>query len=272
MERRNYYSVAEVMAMFGVDEDTARQLTYDRRTTQGRLAGRILNDAVTNADLSQGFQSAVRNVPGPIRQDGSLMYTPDQYEAWHKEEEIDADERSAFDTTSTDEDGYLLRQSIFVNADVPTSSTNYSRPRTVAASFDESRNVMTVVFRDGTFYNYYEVTRSEWDAFRASYSKGSPWLNRGFPNGKQQTDGLFIGKPRGPADVSNVAPEIKAALYRIARTQQIIHRPKAGRTTITSTHSNKTYLNKAQQKKYTKNPNTVGVNPNRNAGKASKKR
>jgi hypothetical protein len=35
---------------------------------------------------------------------------------------------------------------------------------------------MTVVFRDGTFYNYYQVTPGEWEAFHASYSKVSRGL------------------------------------------------------------------------------------------------
>jgi hypothetical protein len=109
--------------------------------------------------------------------------------------------------------------------DVPTSSTNYARPRTVAAGYDPSRQTMTVVFRDGTFYNYYEVSAQEWQAFSASYSKGSPWLNRGFPNGRQKTDGLFVSKPRGYADVSQVDPLIREQLYRVSRATQVSVRP-----------------------------------------------
>ena len=107
----------------------------------------------------------------------------------------------------------------FTDSQVPTSSTDYSRPRTVAAGYDPDRSTMTVVFRDGTFYNYYEVSESEWFAFRASISKGNPWLNR--KNKNQASDGLFVGKPRGYADVSNVSPQIREALYRVSRTQQV---------------------------------------------------
>lgn len=109
--------------------------------------------------------------------------------------------------------------------DVPTSSTNYSRPRTVAAGYDPSRNTMTVVFRDGTFYNYYEVSPQEWQAFSASYSKGSPWLNRGYAKGRQKTDGLFVRKPRGYADVSQIDPRIREQLYRVSRATQVNVRP-----------------------------------------------
>lgn len=119
--------------------------------------------------------------------------------------------------------------------DIHTSSTNYSRPRTVAAGYDESKMTMTVVFRDGTFYNYYEVSPQEWAAFYASYSKGSPWLNRGFAKGKngkpprQTQDGLFVRKPRGYADVSQIDPRVLEQLYRVARANQISTRPSSRR-------------------------------------------
>lgn len=115
--------------------------------------------------------------------------------------------------------------------ETPTSSTDASRPRTVAAGYREyagSRKggqaglgKMTVMFRDGTLYNYYDVTPGEWQNFRASISKGSPWLNKGFPNGKQQVDGLFINKPRGPANMANVDPDVLESIYLVAREAQV---------------------------------------------------
>jgi hypothetical protein len=113
--------------------------------------------------------------------------------------------------------------------DVPTSSTDYSRPRTVAAGYDPKSKTMTVVFRDGTFYNYYEVTPGEWTNFSSSFSKGKPWLNKGFTNGLQQSDGLFISKPRGPADASSIDPAVLSQLYRVARTQQLAKKPLESR-------------------------------------------
>jgi hypothetical protein len=114
--------------------------------------------------------------------------------------------------------------------DIPTSSINPGRPRTVAAGYDPKTKTMTVVFRDGTFYNYYDVTPGEWLNFSASYSKGKPWLNKGFPNGKQKFDGLFIGKPHGPADVGAIDPIVREMLYRVARSQQIFKKPRPART------------------------------------------
>lgn len=115
----------------------------------------------------------------------------------------------------------------FDQTEIPTSTTDYSRPRTVAAGYDAERQTMTVVFRDGTFYNYYEVTRSEWLAFRASISKGNPWLNR--RNKNQGFDGLFLSKPRGVADVNSISPQVRELLYRVARSQQVYKSDKLGK-------------------------------------------
>ena len=93
--------------------------------------------------------------------------------------------------------------------DVPTSTTNVSRPRTVAAGYDEQRNVLTVVFRDGTIWNYDNVTKGEWLNFQASISKGRPWIN-------EKVFGMGY-----PADLSNVDPRVTAALYTAARTAQL---------------------------------------------------
>lgn len=141
-------------------------------------------------------------------------------------------QRSAEYDRSAEEDARFLDEEITslgatVLTDVPTSSTNYSRPRTVAAGWDPATNTMTVVFRDGTFYNYYEVTLGEWEAFHASFSKGAPWLNRGFSNGKQTADGLFINKPRGYADVSSLPANVQEQLYRVARANQLVKQPKS---------------------------------------------
>ena len=113
---------------------------------------------------------------------------------------------------------------------VPTSSTNPSRPRTVAAGYDPKTKTMTVVFRDGTFYNYYEVTPGEWLNFSTSYSKGKPWLNKGFANGRQAYDGLFISKPHGVADAGQIDPAVREQLYRVARSQQLYRKPRPAKT------------------------------------------
>ena len=129
--------------------------------------------------------------------------------------------------------------------DIPTSSINAARPRTVAAGYDEARQVLTVVFRDGTLWNYYQVTPGEWQTFHSSISKGRPWLNAGGP---------FTKKPNGPADMTGIDPAVQAQLYNFARKMQIMHatkyRYKGQRTTTYKTKAGtqtKTYVTKAKR-------------------------
>lgn len=93
---------------------------------------------------------------------------------------------------------------------VPTNTINPDRPRTVAAGYDKTRQVLTVVFRDGTFYNYYNVDYREWQAFRMSRSKGRYILAH-----------LNI-KDRGYADAQAVPVTVRAALYNVMRVGQIV--------------------------------------------------
>lgn len=93
--------------------------------------------------------------------------------------------------------------------DIPTSSLNASRPRTVAAGYDASRKILTVVFRDGTVWNYSGVTEGEWQNFHSSISKGRPWINN-------QVFG--VGEP---ADLTTLDAPIQASIYNAARRAQI---------------------------------------------------
>jgi hypothetical protein len=199
-------NLSRLMSDFSQDvQSITPNLTVDLRTTEGKQAARIATDQLTEADA--GYLGA------------GTYYNPQSY---------DVSQTAAPDIVSTVGDN-----SAFVDKDVPTSSTNYSRPRTVAAGYDPERKTMTVVFRDGTFYNYYEVTEAEWLSFKSSYSKGRPWLNRASKT--QSSDGLFISKPRGDAgDMQSVSPEIREALYRVIRTQQQRNPTKVGRTKQTA--------------------------------------
>jgi hypothetical protein len=201
-----YPSRQEIDALLGplLSGDLAG-LRVDRRKLYGKQAGRIFNDVLNENDVANGYTESGK------------FYNPNSYD---------------ISQTATDEDIENAKGSApaFIEWDIPTSSTDYSRPRTVAAGYDEDRRTMSVVFRDGTFYNYYDVSPGEWQSFHASYSKGKPWLNR--KNSQQAADGLFINKPRGDAgDLEAIDPRIREALYRVARTQQQKIKPKAGRST-----------------------------------------
>jgi hypothetical protein len=146
--------------------------------------------------------------------------------------------------------------------DVPTSTTNVKKPRTVAAGYDESRRILTVVFRDGTIWNYDNVTPGEWQNFHASISKGKPWIN----------DQLF-GKG-DLADMTNLDPRVQEALYTAARTAQLQFQSnrsyrapnqKKGTPAVTK-KLGKTGTLKAQRSLRARTPKKGGANPS-NGGK-----
>jgi hypothetical protein len=56
--------------------------------------------------------------------------------------------------------------------EAPTWTSNPVRPRTIAAGYDPEDKKLTVVFRDGTVYNYYDVPPAIWNRFHTMHSKG----------------------------------------------------------------------------------------------------
>lgn len=63
-------------------------------------------------------------------------------------------------------------QTIAANNMRVTTSSNPKRPRTLKAGYDQKTQTMTVVFRDGTWWNYYEVPSYMWQGFILAESKG----------------------------------------------------------------------------------------------------
>jgi hypothetical protein len=107
-------------------------------------------------------------------------------------------------------------------SEIPTSSSYTSRPRTVAAAykpdFSANQGTLTVVFRDGTYYNYYDVRDTEWELFKGNLSKG-PMLNPATKN--NPVPGFLMAKPRGEADVTNVDADVMEMLHRTAQVSQL---------------------------------------------------
>jgi len=64
-----------------------------------------------------------------------------------------------------------------------TSTTNPRRPRTIAAGYDANKQIMTVVFRDNTWWNYYGVPADVWEKFTQAHSKGEFLKDYGFDSG-----------------------------------------------------------------------------------------
>jgi hypothetical protein len=72
-----------------------------------------------------------------------------------------------------------------------TGSTNPTKPRTLKAGYDHSTGTLTVVFRDGTWWEYHGVSPDMWQEFRAADSKGR----------FMRASGLDSWGDMGPADV-----------------------------------------------------------------------
>lgn len=125
----------------------------------------------------------------------------------------------------------------------PTATSNPKRPRTVAAGYDRERRTLTLVFRDGTFYNYYEVSPQMWSTFKSLPSKGA-YIKR-----------YLDKKPRGEAEMSYVTKNAQELLYRVSRVNQILYQ------------GNEMYRPRRQPKlesrlpKPGKNPSRGGTNP-----------
>jgi len=125
----------------------------------------------------------------------------------------------------------------------PTSTSNPKRPRTVAAGYDKERQVLTLVFRDGTFYNYYDVSANMWQTFKSLPSKGK-YIKR-----------YLDAKPRGEASMAYVSKNAQELVYRVSRTNQILYQ------------GNESYRPRRQPKlesrlpKPGKNPSKNGTNP-----------
>jgi hypothetical protein len=107
---------------------------------------------------------------------------------------------------------------------VPTTSTNFKRPYTVAAGWEryprqsgaglDNLGTLTTLFRDGTLWNYYNVDRSFWIKFKDAISKGE-YINKNSPNPQ-----LTLNYINGPADTSQVSESTRALIYTVARTSQ----------------------------------------------------
>jgi hypothetical protein len=151
--------------------------------------------------------------------------------------------------------------------DVPTSSTNVKKPRTVAAGYDAARGVLTVMFRDGTLWNYYNISKDEWIKFHSAISKGNPYINR-----------EFLSKPQGLADLSGISDDFLSQLQLMARSSQF--RYKSRRATL-DPYGKKIYgVVGAAQSKSQLNPRSAssralakgkGVNPSK-GGKPPKRK
>jgi hypothetical protein len=107
----------------------------------------------------------------------------------------------------------------------PTSSTNPDRPRTVGAGYDPAERKLTVIFRDGTYYNYFNISNLEWSNFKKARSKGRFILEH-----------FDKQKPRGYASVNGGVEDrhARAVAYRFLRTGQFMREGFTGKQSTSS--------------------------------------
>lgn len=141
-----------------------------------------------------------------------------QYNMWNGYDFSDAVKSGQIRTHLTDPTGDyspVIFSEEVSEVQLPTSSTfskahnNMGRPRTVAAAYSPNKFVMTIIFRDGTFYNYYAVTYNEWLQFKGAQSKGAVLLQENWKS-----------KVRGPADMSEIDESVRVALAGAAGLAQ----------------------------------------------------
>lgn len=100
--------------------------------------------------------------------------------------------------------------------EVPTATTNPTRPRTIAAAYERGSKKLTVMFLDRTLYNYYNVSLEEWNDFKASPSKGRYILDH------------LDAKTRGFADLTDMPEEVRLYAGNLARAAQLNEARKSG--------------------------------------------
>jgi len=94
-----------------------------------------------------------------------------------------------------------------------TSSINPERPRTLKAGYDYGTNTMTVIFRDGTWWEYREVPMDVWEEFKAAPSKGRFLRN----------SGLDSWGDMGPANVNKMPRHRRVQMNEISAIQKFLN-------------------------------------------------
>jgi len=93
-----------------------------------------------------------------------------------------------------------------------TSTMNPERPRTIRAGYNHETEVLTVVFRDGTWWNYYDVPVDMWERFKEAPSKGI-YLRE---------SGLDTWPSMGAVDMSSVSKHQRVMLaYTVTTSRRL---------------------------------------------------
>lgn len=100
---------------------------------------------------------------------------------------------------------------------LPTTSSNPERPRTLRAGYDYATQTMTVVFRDGVWWEYRGVPPELWHGFKAADSKGK-FL---------RSSGLDSWQNMGPSELENMPTHRRVQMADLDRFIQYMYgRPR----------------------------------------------
>jgi len=143
-----------------------------------------------------------------------------------------------FDTDDDDDGSDFVPNETRAPADISirvTATSNPDRPRTLRAGYDPKTGTMTVVFYDGTWWNYYSVPRELWNGFRDARSKGrylessglNQWPDMGEPNKTNMSARMVTALSKtktiqralkGAQSKRVSGPRVEAALNRYVRS------------------------------------------------------
>ena len=94
-----------------------------------------------------------------------------------------------------------------------TTSTNPKRPRTLKAGYDFETKTLTVVFWDGTWWNYYDVEPDMWEGFVLAESKGKYLDSSGLNKWPKMGLADPAGMPRDKRAQLNSDKEFSSYMY-----------------------------------------------------------
>ena len=94
-----------------------------------------------------------------------------------------------------------------------TTSSNPKKPRTLKAGYDFRTETLTVVFRDGTWWNYYDVPHYLWEGFVLSDSKGQYLESSGLNKWPKMGLADPAGMPRDKRAQLNSDKEFSSYMY-----------------------------------------------------------
>lgn len=103
-----------------------------------------------------------------------------------------------------------------------TTSSNPARPRTLKAGYDYKENKLTVVFRDGTWWEYRNVPEDLWNKFKMADSKGK-FLRE---------SGLDEWNDMGPADINNMPKHRREQMNDISEFAEYMYGTKKSLPTL----------------------------------------